>query len=152
MSRVYATDNPSSARRVLAWVDPHGPDSSRRDANPVKSCLQHSPIGSPYRQLQSQKTAGHAPAGRSPINAWLPRQLENRSILAVTANYCFTLVSRSTSIGKWKWGGRSNPSACVFIRNRAIRSVSLLKMHGWAPALTKQDSAITATSEDKICW
>ena len=151
MSRVYATDNPSSARQALAWVDPHGPDSSRRDANPVKSCLQHSPIGSPYRQLQSQKTAGRAPAGRSLINAGLPHQSENRSILAVTANYCFTLVSRSTSIGKWKWGGRSNPSACVFIRNRAIRSVSLLKMHGWAPAFAKQDSAMTATSEDKIC-
>jgi hypothetical protein len=29
--------------------------------------------------------------------------------------------------------------------------VSLLKMHGWAPAFAKQDSAMTATSEDKIC-
>jgi hypothetical protein len=45
----------------------------------------------------------------------------------------------------------ANPSACVFVRNRAIRPVSLLKMHGWAPAFAKQDSAMTATSEDKIC-
>jgi len=46
----------------------------------------------------------------------------------------------------------AKPSAFVFIRNRAKLPVALLKMHDGAPALTKLDSAITAVSEDNLCW